>query len=275
MHFETSLITIKQLQENFDNPKIVVVDCTIDKVGQSMKGSQLRLIPNSLFFDIENKFSDVKNSLPHTLVAADEFTKEIQTLGIDNDNIIILYDRWGIYSSPRAWWMFKVMGFEQVFVLDGGLPAWEKEKLPVMNTYLIPTKAGNATAQFSPQYYAGKATILSAYNNRDISIIDARSQERFNATAPEPRAGLLGGHIPYSHNLPFDRVLDGNYYRSKEELTSLFSDYCDHQIYTCGSGVTASILAFASYLSGNKNISVYDGSWSEWGQKELKLPIER
>lgn len=277
MYFPSSLITTAQLQKELENPNVVLLDCTIDKVGQSLKDTKLALIPNSLFFDIENSFSDHNNPLPHTLVSTEVFTKEIQKLEINQDSIIILYDRWGIYSSPRAWWMFKVMGFEQVYVLDGGLPAWKEQHYPLTGQYKVPLSIGNAQAHFNATWYADQTDILAQYQNTSTRITDARSNGRFTASAPEPRAGLSGGHIPNSYNIPFDLVLNGHHYRTKEELENLFNtaNYHDvnHHIYTCGSGVTASILAFASHILGNKNIKVYDGSWSEWGQRDLGLPI--
>ncbi len=275
MYFPSSLITTAQLQKEFENPNVVLLDCTIDKVGQSLKDTKLALIPNSLFFDIENTFSDHSSPLPHTLVSTEVFTKGIQELGINQDSIIILYDRWGLYSSPRAWWMFKVMGFEQVYVLDGGLPAWKEKHHPIADQYLKTLTKGNGQARFNTAWYADKTYVLTQYENSKASIIDARSQARFTASAPEPRAGLRGGHIPQSYNLPFDHVLKGNRYRSTEELEDLFKtfDATHEQIFSCGSGVTASILAFASHLIGNQNIKVYDGSWSEWGQEDLDLPI--
>ncbi|GEM65014.1 sulfurtransferase [Sphingobacterium faecium NBRC 15299] len=275
MYFPSSLITTAQLQKEFENPNVVLLDCTIDKVGQSLKDTKLALIPNSLFFDIENIFSDYSSALPHTLVSTEVFTKGIQELGINQDSIIILYDRWGVYSSPRAWWMFKVMGFEQVYVLDGGLPAWKEKHHPIADQYLKTLAKGNGQARFNTAWYADKTYVLTQYENSKASIIDARSQARFTASAPEPRAGLRGGHIPQSYNLPFDHVLKGNRYRSTEELEDLFKtfDATHEQIFSCGSGVTASILAFASHLIGNQNIKVYDGSWSEWGQEDLDLPI--
>lgn len=275
MYFPSSLITPAQLSSELNNSKIVLLDCTINKVGQSLKDTNLEVIGNSLFFDIENTFSDKNNPLPHTLVSQKTFTNGIQELGINQDSIIILYDRWGIYSSPRAWWMFKVMGFDQVYILEGGIPAWKEQHLPTVDHHIKLKQRGNAKAHFNSKWYADKDYVLAHYENSETSIIDARSQGRFIASAPEPRAGLRGGHIPNSHNLPFDLVLEGNSYDSKEELQKLFNSFnnSNEQIFTCGSGITASILAFASHLLGNKNIKVYDGSWSEWGQEKLNLPI--
>lgn len=276
MHFPSSLITTAQLQNELDNPNLVVLDCTIDKVGQSLKNTNLELIPNSLFLDIEKTFSDQNNPLPHTLISQEAFTAGIQELGINHDSIIILYDRWGIYSSPRAWWMFKVMGFDEVYILNGGLPGWIEQHYPTTDHYIKAIQKGNSTAQFNPKWYADKDYLLAQYQNKATSIVDARSSGRFTASVPEPRAGLRGGHIPNSHNLPFDLVIAGNSYRTKEELEILFSTFNhdnNEQIFSCGSGITASILAFASHLLGSQNIKVYDGSWSEWGQEDLKLPI--
>ncbi|UIR56496.1 sulfurtransferase [Sphingobacterium sp. SRCM116780] len=276
MYFPSPLISALELKQELNNPQLIILDCTIDKVGQSLKDSPLTLIPNSLFFDIENRFSDPNSKLPHTLVSEEIFTKEAQALSINQDSILVLYDRWGIYSSPRAWWMFKVMGFNQVYVLNGGLPAWIEHQYAVSEHYASIPINGNFQAHFTYKWYADKDYILERYKNNDTYIFDARSNGRFNGAVAEPRKGLRGGHIPNSHNLPFEVVLNGNYYRTKEELSTIFeasNSSGTEQIFTCGSGITASIIAFSSYLAGHQNIRVYDGSWAEWGQENLILPI--
>lgn len=278
MIFKSSLIDCLDLKELLENPNMVILDCTIDKIGKSIKDQVLEVIPNSLFFDIENTFSEANSSLPHTLVSESKFSDEAQKLGIDNNSIIVLYDRWGIYSSPRAWWMFKAMGFDEVYILNGGLPEWKNNNFEVSDSFNIANKIGNFKAKFSSKWYADRFYILENYENSNIKIYDARSKERFLAIAPEPRNGLVGGHIPNSLNLPFEQVLEGNRYKTNHQLEKIFDNEISkrsEQIFTCGSGITASIIAFASHLAGTENIKVYDGSWSEWGQENLDLPIER
>ncbi|PUV21693.1 sulfurtransferase [Sphingobacterium athyrii] len=279
MLFKSALISASELQDVLiQNGNVILLDCTIDKVGQSSKDAKLELLPNSLFFDIEGKFSDHASKLPHTLVSEQVFEKEVQALGIDQNSTVVLYDRWGIYSSPRAWWMFKVMGFDRVYILNGGVPAWKKNKYKLADSYKQQDKGGNFKAHFQKNLYADKDYILAHYRAANVAIFDARSKGRFSGLVPEPRKGLNGGHIPHSKNLPFEELLKDIYYKPTDELKQQFDQFKttgNEYIFSCGSGVTASILAFASYISGHTNIRVYDGSWSEWGREELNLPIEK
>jgi len=279
MSFKSTLISPAELQESLEqSTDIILLDCTIDKVGQSIKDAKFEVLPNSQFFDIEGKLSDANSKLPHTLVATAIFEQEMQNLGINHNSTVVLYDRWGIYSSPRAWWMFKVMGFEQVFILNGGVPAWKKNKFPLVDHYTKPLKTGNFKAYFQANRYADKAYILTHYRNPEVNIFDARSKGRFSGLVPEPRKGLHGGHIPHSKNLPFEELFDGIVYKPLEELKQQFDHFNStgaEYVFSCGSGITASILAFACHLTGQENIRVYDGSWSEWGREELNLPVEK
>ena len=278
MIFDSSLITVTQLAEALKDNTIILLDCTIDKVGKSLKGKKLELIPNSLFFDIEGKLSDKKSKLPHTLVAPEVFEKEMQMLGINKESTVVVYDRWGIYSAPRAWWMFKVMGFDKVYVLNGGLPIWKKNKYPITTAYADAPARGNFKANFRADWYADKEFILEHYKGTEIDIFDARSKGRFTGLVPEPRKGLHGGHIPHSKNIPFEEVLAGEVFANKEDIQSLFEHHnpkSSEHVFTCGSGITASIIAFASHLIGTQKIRVYDGSWAEWGIEELNLPTEK
>lgn len=278
MAFHSPLITTHELAEALHHETIALLDCTIDKVGKSLQNEQLELIPNSLFFDIEGKLSDKKSKLPHTLVSPELFEQEIQELGIYQDSIVVLYDRWGIYSSPRAWWMFKVMGFDKVYILNGGLPAWKDDKFSLAYIYTESRGKGNFKANFREYWYADKEYVFENYQKDFIQIFDARSKGRFTGNMPEPRQGLKSGHIPYSNNIPFEEVLKGNFYSDKETIASIFQEYnpnVEEYIFTCGSGITASILAFASHLIGQEKIRVYDGSWSQWGIEELNLPTTK
>ncbi len=214
MNFTSPLITATDLHENFSNPNLILLDCTIDKVGQSLKNDILELIPSSHFFDLEEKFSDKSNPLPHTIVNEQVFTDEAQKLGINQDSIIVCYDRWGIYSSPRVWWMFKLMGHKNVYVLDGGLPEWKNNHFETTSTPIQHSIKGNFIADFQSSWLADKQIMLNSINDKSKTLIDARSEGRYKGTSPEPRKGLRSGHIPTSQNLFFEHVLDGTKYKS-------------------------------------------------------------
>ncbi|WP_156307036.1 sulfurtransferase [Sphingobacterium endophyticum] len=264
----SALISTDQALKLINEENAVVLDSTIDKVNQKMDSSKLELIPNSLFFDIEGVFSDHESSFPHTMVSPEKFSAEAKKLGINQGSTVIVYDRWGVYSSPRAWWMFRYMGLEKVYVLNGGEPAWKAAGLPIVDEYGDPESLGNFKAKPNYEWFISKEELEERLGDDDFTITDARSAGRFHGTAPEPREGLRSGHIPNSKNLPFDQVLDGITYHDPMELEKLYEGKIDsgkQNIFTCGSGISAAIIALGAYELGNDYITIYDGSWSEWG----------
>lgn len=270
------LIDIKKLRELITTNKVIILDATIHKVNEKIDNSNKILIPNSLFFDIEGTFSDHNSGLPNTMVDAKTFESNVQQLGIDKDSVVVIYDRWGVYSSPRAWWMFRYMGHQQTYVLNGGIKAWQDAGLTIVTSHSNPQKSGNFTANVRPSWFEDTKSVLKALQQHSASIVDARGAARFSGKNPEPRPGLRAGHIPTATNLSYDQVLDGAYMKDNVALQALFTNHTHKDtptIFTCGSGVTAAILALAAYQIGNENISVYDGSWAEWGSNP-NLPIE-
>lgn len=268
----TPLVSVEWLFENIQNPNLVVLDASLKKTAnysQVQIPLETVLIPQSRYFDIEESFSDRNSDLPHMMISQELFTIEAQKLGINRDSLIVVYDNVGIYSSPRAWWMLKAMGHHDVAILDGGLPAWLEKKYQSTHQHANHLPEGDFKAEPQQEYFCNKANVQIALKAKDAIVFDARSEGRFNGTEPEPRPGVRAGHIPGSVNVPFQRVLNGNFVKPLNELKSMFNQKENTQaklILTCGSGVTACILALAATIAGYQSITVYDGSWSEWGR---------
>jgi thiosulfate/3-mercaptopyruvate sulfurtransferase len=271
------LVSVDWLYSNLDNEKLIILDCTISKVKINSKIIlEKNQIKGAIFFDIKHVFSDENGKFPNTVLKPKLFQEKAKTIGINKDSILICYDNLGIYSSARVWWMFQLMGFKDIAVLDGGLPEWKLKKYPVENLEKHQINKGNFIVNYQPEKLKSTEDVLNSYENKDVLILDARSKERFNGTEPEPRKNLSSGHIPNSHNLPYSEILLNGKMKTLEELHTIFKNFKNKKqfIFTCGSGITASILALGAALIDLENIAVYDGSWTEWGS-ELKNPIER
>ncbi|MGK0458483.1 MAG: thiosulfate/3-mercaptopyruvate sulfurtransferase [Polaribacter sp.] len=271
----TPLVSVAWLHNNLEDENLIILDCTISKVTvNTIVSKQKTQIKGAIFFDIKNNFSDKKAVLPNTVLGPEEFENKAQELGVHKDSIVVCYDDLGIYSAPRVWWMFQLMGFTNVAVLDGGLPEWKASSFPVERPVVCQLKKGDFRTHYQPQKLKYTKDVLNAIVNKSILIIDARSNGRFYGTAPEPREDLKSGHIPNSVSLPFGEIQQNGKMKSKEELSKVFSDYKNNKeiIFTCGSGITAAILALGAAISEVENVAVYDGSWTAWGSTE-NLPI--
>lgn len=258
------LVNVKWLQSNLQSPSVIILNATINK---TIEDNSER-IPKARFFDIKQKFSDTNARFPSTLPSTEQFETEGRALGINKDSFVVVYDDKGIYSSARAWWLFKTFGFENVAVLDGGLPEWKKHGFVIDSYKKEDVAHGNFHAKFLPELMTNFTGVNQYSKDTKILILDARSEARFKCIVDEPRQGLRRGTIPNSKNLPFTELFNGNILKSKEELLKIFDNLVKEKtrlVFSCGSGITACILALAAIQCGYENLVVYDGSWTEYG----------
>ena len=269
LQIESPLVSVDWLQKNIVAKNLIVLDATISKVSGSKHYSNTVYIPKSQFFDIKKKFSDIDAEFPNSLPTLGQFQSEVQKLGINNNTAIVVYDSHGMYSSARAWWLFKYFGHNNTAVLDGGLPEWMAHKLPTISDYIKSNIIGDFKAIISNKGLMTDFDGIKSYStSSNTLILDARSEKRFSGDVPEPRKGLRSGTIPNSLNLPYTELLSGHNFKSKEELKQIFNNRIDSQrkiIFSCGSGITACNLALGATLAGYKDFVVYDGSWTEYG----------
>jgi thiosulfate/3-mercaptopyruvate sulfurtransferase len=276
LKMNTPLVSVAWLHNNLENKNLIILDCSIPKVTvNTIFSEQKTQIKGAVFFDIKNSFSDKKAAQPNTVLAPAEFEKKAQELGIHRDSMLVCYDDLGIYSAPRVWWMFQLMGFTNIAVLDGGLPEWKASNFPIETPVVYQPKKGNFRADYQPEKLKYTKDVLYAIANKSVLILDARSSGRFYGTAPEPREDLKSGHIPSSVSLPFGEIQQNGKMKSKDELSKIFSDNNNNNkeiIFTCGSGITAAILALGAAIVKVENVAVYDGSWTAWASTE-NLPV--
>ena len=267
------LVTVEWLAKNLKAKSVKILDCTWVMPGETAPLPEGN-IPNSQYFDID-EVADKSSDMTHMLPSGAEFAKAISTMGIQNSDHVICYDRHGIRSSPRVWWSFKAFGHASISVLDGGLPSWLQSELPITSTY----QSANNQSEFEVKAPILKVTdekcVFNAINT-DIQIVDARPLGRFNGTTPEPRPNLRSGRIPSSLSLPFGslKAEDGTFLSLSKlaELVGTAGINLNKPIITsCGSGVTAAGIALVLWRLGAKDITLYDGSWTEWGASELPL----
>lgn len=258
------VVSVEWLYDNRNTVNLIILDGTINKIFDA----SLYQIPNAYLFDIKKSFSDVSNPFPSAFPSAEQFQREARQIGINKDSAIVVYDDKGIYSSARVWWLFKAFGFNNVAVLNGGFPAWKATGYPITLMKPYEGVVGDFKAELQPNYMRFFDDVNQASLNKTYTIIDARSSGRFNCEVPEPREGLRMGTIPNSVNLPFTDLMDNGILKPKVALEKAFymlAEKDDSIIFSCGSGITACVLALGATIAGYKNISVYDGSWTEWG----------
>jgi len=266
------LVSTDWLAAHLGEPDLQVLDATFYlphlKRDASAEFEQAH-IPGARFFDID-RVADHSNPLPHMLPDPAAFADAVGALGVGSGDRVVVYGGRGLIASARVWWTFRVFGHDRVAVLDGGLAKWRKEGRPVESGRPVPTPRRFAAA-YHEDLVADLARVRAVLGRRDAQIIDARSRGRFTATEPEIRPGLRGGHIPGSLNLPYNELFraDDDAMLPADQVRGAFTraglDPGGPVVATCGSGVSAAVLALALYRLGRRDAAVYDGSWTEWG----------
>ncbi|HEY7991889.1 MAG TPA: 3-mercaptopyruvate sulfurtransferase [Stellaceae bacterium] len=267
-----ALVSTEWLVAHLGDADLRVVDGSFKMPGVTplaIDDYRARHIPGAVYFDID-RIADHRSTLPHMLPGEAAFAASMSELGIGDSDMVVVYDAAGLVSAARAWWMLRAFGHKRVAILDGGLPKWLSEGRPVTTDIPTPTPRPY-NARFNPALVRTKAALLANLTSKREQVLDARTKERYEGAAPEPWPGRRPGRIPGSLNLPYGNLTDP---RSKTflpaaELQKQFDAAGatrDKPVVTsCGSGVTACVLAFGLYLTGRDDVAVYDGSWAEWG----------
>ena len=268
-----SLVDADWLQQNLHHHDLVIFDASWQMPATGRDGQkewEENRIPGAGFFDFDRKLCAPPGDLPHMMPGQELFTREVQALGLNQDSVVVIYDSLGMFSGPRVWWMLRAMGHHHCALLDGGFPAWQQAGFPVETRQAEAAFApGDFVASYDPRYFVEADAVLAALGDPLKSVLDARPAARFQGEVEEPRAGLRKGHMPGAKNLPFPDLFDDGLLKSGAELKQMFADLIadsEQTICSCGSGVTACVIAFAAHRAGYQNLAVYDGSWCEWGQ---------
>ena len=266
------LVSTQWLADHLNDPKVKILDATFKLPGvlPLPKDDFLSAhIPGAAFFDVD-AVSDHSSLLPHMFPGGEQFGRDVGSLGIGNDDTVVVYDAGGWVAAPRAWWMFLSFGHKDVRVLDGGLKKWLAEGRSVESGDANPMPK-TFKAAFDAHRVRSMQQLIGNLESKAEQVIDARPSGRFDGSVPEPRAGLRAGHIPGARSVPYANLFDANTgaMKSLDDLRVAFSgagvDFKKPIVTSCGSGVSAGVLTLALYRLGIADSALYDGSWSEWG----------
>ncbi|WP_170461242.1 3-mercaptopyruvate sulfurtransferase [Ruegeria arenilitoris] len=266
-----TLVSTEWLAAHLKDPDLRILDASwyLPQQGRDARAEyDAGHIPGARFFDID-EISDHRSDLPHMAPPVEKFMSRLRAMGVGDGHQVVVYDGAGLFSAARVWWLFRLMGQENIAVLDGGLPKWVAEGREIEDLPPV-IRDRHMTVRVQNHAVRDVTQVSAAAKLADHEIIDARAADRFAGSQPEPREGLRAGHIPGSRNVPFGQLLnaDGTM-KSPEDCRAVFEaagvDLSKPAITTCGSGVTAAILSLALERMGKKDHSLYDGSWAEWG----------
>ena len=266
-----TLVSTDWLAQHLKDPDLRLLDASMYLPGTDRDAKaeyDAAHIPGARFFDIDD-ISDNRSDLPHMAPPVEKFMSRLRAMGVGDGHQVVVYDGEGLFSAARVWWLFRLMGQDNIAVLDGGLPKWIAEGRPTEDMPPI-VRDRHMTVRLQNHLVRDVTQVAAASKLGDPVIVDARSAARFRGEAPEPREGLRSGHIPGSRNVPYTELLnDDKTMKSPDATRAVFEaagvDLSKSIITSCGSGVTAAILALALERMGHSSWSLYDGSWTEWG----------
>ena len=275
-----TLVSTSWLAQHLNDPDLRVLDASwyLPGAGRDVRAEYAAgHIPGARFFDID-EIADQRSNLPHMAPPPEKFVTRLRAMGVGDGHQVVVYDGAGLFSAARVWWTFRLMGKTDIAVLDGGYPKWRAEGREVEDMAPV-LRDRHMTVSRQNHLVKDVTQVAHAAKLGEAEIIDARSAARFKGEAPEPRAGLRGGHIPGSRNVPFSTMLNGDgTMKPVPELRAVFAaagvDLAKPAITTCGSGVSAAVLSLALERIGHRNHALYDGSWAEWGMYD-DLAVEK